>query len=58
MVSHRMEHDDRWWDVSLVLEKEMVEKVEAAMIDLCMIQEVNTLVQPRVITWDDMKKAA
>ena len=55
MVSHRMEHDDIWWDV-LVLEKEMVEKVEAAMIDLCMIQEVNTLVQPRVITWDDMKK--
>ena len=54
----RMEHDDLWQDDFLVLEKVIIESVEAVMINLYVTQEVNTLAQPRVITWEDMKKAA
>ena len=41
-----------------VLEKEIVERVEVVVVDLCIVQGVKYLSQSRVITWVDMKKAS
>ena len=55
---YRAEHDDLWWDGLGVLEKEIVERVEVVVVDLCIVQGVKYLSQSRVITWVDMKKAS